>query len=145
MSAYVDIIDPRRVWRFWAKVAVGFEDECWRWLGAPDRKGYGQFRVSTKTVSKAHIYSYVLHFGYIEKGLQVDHTCDHAWCVNPAHLRLLTNAQNNARSNSPSAINMRKTHCVHGHEFTSENTYTTKLGYRRCRMCIAERERRVAA
>lgn len=29
----------------------------------------------------------------------------------------------------------RKTHCIHGHEFTSENTYVAANGDRHCRAC----------
>lgn len=31
--------------------------------------------------------------------------------------------------------NLTKTHCKHGHEFTIENTYLTKDGFRNCRAC----------
>lgn len=31
-----------------------------------------------------------------------------------------------------------KTHCVHGHELTDENSYLTKTGNRRCRRCRAD-------
>lgn len=34
-----------------------------------------------------------------------------------------------------------KTHCVHGHEFTPENTYLRPTGGRRCRTCQAEYRR----
>lgn len=34
---------------------------------------------------------------------------------------------------------LRKTHCVHGHEFTDENTYTDKRGKRHCKTCRARR------
>lgn len=36
----------------------------------------------------------------------------------------------------------RKTHCIRGHEFSSENTYRTKLGKRQCRICTNMRYRR---
>jgi hypothetical protein len=29
----------------------------------------------------------------------------------------------------------RPTHCIHGHEFTTENTMTSKTGHRNCREC----------
>ena len=35
-----------------------------------------------------------------------------------------------------------KTHCIHGHEYTEENTYTRPNGYRVCRECHRERCRR---
>ena len=31
--------------------------------------------------------------------------------------------------------NFNKTHCIHGHEYTEENTYRTPAGYRQCRQC----------
>jgi hypothetical protein len=68
--------------------------------------------------------------------------------VNPDHLEVVTGAVNNARSNSPSAVNARKTHCNRGHEFTSENTYwaSPKKPHlrrtRRCRECQRMRFRK---
>lgn len=32
--------------------------------------------------------------------------------------------------------NSEKTHCVHGHEFTPENTYIDPNGWRYCRICV---------
>lgn len=34
-----------------------------------------------------------------------------------------------------------KTHCVHGHEFTEENTYTRRTGGRDCRQCRRDKAR----
>jgi len=38
-----------------------------------------------------------------------------------------------------------RTHCVHGHEFTAENTYITKEGWRNCRQCQNAKMRRLNA
>lgn len=137
----MEIYNPSRVLRFWTKVLVGLNDECWLWIGSKDRKGYGQFRVASNKTNKAHIFSYVLHFGLIPKKLHVDHKCSNTSCVNPFHLQLLTNKKNNEKSNSPSAINKRKTHCIHGHSFTKSNTIRYKDGYRRCKTCEINRRK----
>lgn len=41
-----------------------------------------------------------------------------------------------------SAINAVKTHCIHGHEFTPDNTYVTPYGARQCRACSRARSAR---
>lgn len=138
MSEAVDL-SPHRILRFWVKIKVGFEDECWLWMGGLDRKGYGVFRINAKTSSKAHIFSWVLHNYPVPKGLHVDHECNVNNCVNPRHLRLLTNVMNNARSSSPSAVNARKTSCIRGHPFDAANTMIGQDGARRCRQCARER------
>ena len=55
---------------------------------------YGQFRVGDKMVF-AHRVAYELTFGEIPEGMQVDHRPNCAKrCVNPEHLRLVTQKQN---------------------------------------------------
>jgi hypothetical protein len=34
------------------------------------------------------------------------------------------------------------THCLRGHEFTPANTYVDKRGFRQCKTCKAEGQRR---
>lgn len=135
-----EIDNPVRVINFWVKVAAGLENECWPWLGAKDQKQYGNFVVSKGKTSKAHKFSWILHFGEIPAGMQVDHKCNHTWCVNPNCLQLLSGIKNNEKSNSASAINKRKTHCIRGHEFSDENTIR-KYGRRYCIICEKERGR----
>lgn len=38
-----------------------------------------------------------------------------------------------------------KTHCVHGHEYTPENTHITKEGWRNCRQCGNAKTKRLNA
>ena len=50
--------------RFWAKVDKRVDTECWEWIGARSKKGYGQFSVN-KVAKSTHRISYVIHKGEI--------------------------------------------------------------------------------
>jgi hypothetical protein len=79
--------------RFWSFVRKRERQACWVWFGHTDRDGYGTFWFDGKNVL-AHRFSYELHTG---KGLGdklIDHRCHKTYCVNPAHLRPVTNKQN---------------------------------------------------
>lgn len=136
----METYNPLRVLLFWTKVLVRLPNECWEWTGAKDQKSYGNFTCAVGKVRKAHLFSWVLHFGPIPAGLQVDHECVNPSCVNPAHLQLLTGPKNNEKSNSASAVNKRKTHCKYNHRFSDENTIR-KNGRRICITCEKERGR----
>lgn len=130
--------------RFWAKVDFS-DDGCWEWRGCRSWWGYGLFRLDGK-MAAAHRVAYQRVIGAIPEGLEIDHICERRACVRPDHLRPLTHRENMCRSQTaPSAINARKTHCVHGHEFTVATTRVHD-GRRICRTCrnISARDRRVA-
>ena len=78
--------------RFWQKVDKS--GECWEWTANRTVKGYGAWSISRKSVMP-HRFSYELAHGPIPSGMQVDHLCHNRLCVNPGHLRLATNKQNN--------------------------------------------------
>lgn len=124
--------------RFWSKVNIGAPNECWEWQAYRMALGYGSLTIRQQ-VTLAHRFSYEVINGSIPEHLTLDHLCRNPPCVNPDHLEPVSHRTNVLRGTSPSAINARKTHCVHGHEFTSENTYTSegKSGQleRACRIC----------
>lgn len=112
---------------------------CWNWVGGRHPNGYGVFYHSGKSFL-AHRMSLLIRGASLVDGLVVDHKCRNRICVNPRHLRQVTRSKNNTEnSESPSAVNKRKTICVNGHPFTAENTqfYSSTSGgtSRSCRIC----------
>jgi hypothetical protein len=125
--------------RFWEKVEK--TDSCWKWKAYISAEGYGMFTRINGGPICAHRYTYLALRGPIPEGFHLDHLCRNRWCVNPFHLEAVTRKENILRGVGFAAINARKTHCVRGHAFTSENTYLHR-GERHCRKCICILSRR---
>ena len=129
--------------RFMDKVSPEPNSGCWLWTGCCISSGYGQISLGGK-VRYAHRTYYELVKGPIAKGLYLDHKCRVRCCVNPDHLEVVTNRENVLRGIGQSAQNARKTHCIRGHPFSTENTYIPphKPRGRECRACREILERR---
>lgn len=129
------IIDPEI--RFWKKVIVKSDDECWEWQGCRHPIGHGRFNMGNKIHIYAHRFSYQLKFGEIPTGLVIHHKCFNPPCVNPNHLEAITHGENlKAGPRGPAYERSRITHCPKGHEYTPENTKYKKSSWgRECREC----------
>lgn len=126
--------------RFWSKVEIPSNQKmCWEWKGSKDSNGYGRFYYNYRNVS-AHRLAYELLKGVIPIGKELDHLCRNILCVNPDHLEAVEHRENILRGSGFAAQEARQTHCIHGHEFTKENTENRKNNKRRCRTCHREEE-----
>jgi hypothetical protein len=75
----------------------GITTECWEWEGNKDPAGYGKIQTNwAKEMGTpySHRISYMLFKGDTQ-GLDVLHNCDNRKCVNPDHMRLGTQTDNN--------------------------------------------------
>lgn len=87
-----NMLTRRQLRNFWNKVDKN--DSCWNWTGARYPSGYGKVGLNGKT-RLPHRIAYEIEHGPIPTGQQVDHRCHNTSCVNPEHLRLVTQKQNN--------------------------------------------------
>lgn len=125
--------------------------DCLIWIAARNKEGYGRFQYQGK-LWMAHRLAWTIKFGKIPDGLHVLHKCDNPPCINTDHLFLGSNADNilDKVSKGRQARNF-KTHCKNGHEYTEENTFVRKQGWKECRICIrqnqkaARKRKRIAA
>jgi hypothetical protein len=108
-------------------------DECWPWLGKLTPDGYGVKFYRGKTCN-AHVAVYKHFKGEYASYLVLDHKCRNRICVNPEHMEPVSNRENLLRGRGLAGTNARKTHCIRGHEFTTENTRTYR-GTRACKAC----------
>lgn len=127
-----DLLPPR----FWAKVQIAMVG-CWLWTGAKDRKGYGRVGLGTRTEGTISAHGWVCRVAHGEKPTlahMVLHSCDTPACVNPAHLRWGTAAENSTDMIERGRTT-RKVQCINMHALTDDNRYPSGG----CKVCARER------
>lgn len=78
------------------------------------------------------------HINHIDNNRANNHVSNLEWCTpkeNTAH------ASKQGRLGAILNNNSRKTHCKNGHPLYGSNLYTTKQGYRQCKICVLNRMR----
>lgn len=122
------MISGLRLEQFMRKVEV--TEGCWFWKAAINNRGYGIF-----DGMNAHRVSFEQWNHPIPKGMEIDHLCRVRHCVRPDHLRVVTHAENMAKSRFA-----MQTHCKRGHSLLDfyKNKRTGGKGYSRaCKVCHA--------
>lgn len=135
--------------RFFAKIRLAPNPkrddlgDCWIWTAFKSPDGYGRFGSGGSGNSvPSYRWAYEHWVGPVPEGKVLDHfACDNPACANPHHVRPVNFLENVLRSDvSLPALNLAKTHCINGHEFTPENTYQNNgPGTRSCRTCVRAR------
>lgn len=85
-------------------------DECWEWESCITNAGYPSFGIGQDKFY-AHRLMYCQHYGKDPGDLHVLHNCDNPKCMNPNHLFLGTDADNQADKQEK------------GRDFKSDDTY----------------------
>lgn len=119
------------------------DDGCWLWLGQK-QGGYGRTSYRGR-LWMVHRITYTEIRGEIPSGMQIDHLCMRTSCCNPDHLEVVTQSQNIRRGYATNVTISRqraKTHCPADHAYSETNTYVWGNGYRQCRQCKREADRR---
>lgn len=136
--------------------ATATESGCWIYTGSQNENGYGTFYLDGATLNASRA-AWQLFVGP-PGDLFVCHHCDNPPCINPDHLFLGTNRENQLDSSSKGRNIMQRhpelspllrriremTCCKRGHPFTPENLAPRKDGRRQCLKCKRAKDVREA-
>lgn len=114
---------------------------CWTWTRSLLPNGYAHLSLSGRK-HYVHRLFYVLTYGPIGDGKQLDHLCRNRACCRPDHLQPVTCRENLLRGQTVAAGHASKTHCSKGHPFSGPNLHIywyvrkgQKKSTRVCRTC----------
>jgi hypothetical protein len=80
--------------RFWAKIDVRGEDDCWEWQAYRNRAGYGIIGTRGRSSAVASRLALAIKLGGLTPEQLTLHSCDNPPCCNPAHLSAGTHRDN---------------------------------------------------
>jgi len=121
---------------------------CWLFQGASSGPtGHCKIHFKNHDIY-IHRFSAYIHWDFdLTSEILILHKqeCPNSNCWNPIHLYEGTYSENTRDAIIAGTHNtvarLPKTHCIHGHEYTPENTHINKKGHRKCKQCHNEKER----
>ena len=119
-------------------------EACVDWVGALNNYGYGivHLRKGPGGMVLVHRIAWESARGAIPGGMVIDHLCRNRRCVNVDHLEVVTRGENTLRGLTAASGHDATRCCSSGHAWTPENTYIRPTGFRACRQCNADLQRR---
>jgi hypothetical protein len=113
------------------------ESGCWNWLKYRNGEGYGVAWHEGRTIL-AHRFYYENKYGFVPKGLELDHLCRNRGCVNPDHVEPVTHLENLLRGKktklTPQIVQRIRTSTLSGadlgrlYSVTAECIYAIRKG-----------------
>lgn len=130
-------IPPRVTLRAYTNVTVDPETGCWVSNYSRTPSGYSTLTIKDRGEKSeaflGHRASWTHVNGQIPAGMTIDHMCFNKPCVNPAHLRVLSN-RDNARRQKGAVFPLGQ--CSNGHPDSSRKLYGIKKKVWRCSECM---------
>lgn len=126
--------------------ATAGPDGCHPWTGRTNPvSGYGQFSADGRQWGAHRWILGIALCRPLVRGEEARHACDNPPCVNVAHLRVGSHADNMADMTARGRGRgwcATKTHCPQGHPYAGSNVRYRPGGGRACRECARKRDER---